>query len=195
MANQSFTTASGIVVFLTAAALLLFNAVLWTGVVPRSWEYPGYLSLTILLVFSMVALYIRHLQQARWFLHLGFILVVASLLFSTGFSYYATFAFPILREQFPDAVRAVLGGPISLMLWVAMGLGLVGNALFFSATLVARVLPRWVSIVALAAAALSLLMLPYNAADLVGAVALLGAGASLVGSARKTAALQPQPTG
>lgn len=196
MSNTTFRQISGLVAVLSAAALIVFNAVLWTGVIPRSWEYAGYVYLNILLVFSVFGLYAAHLERrSSVVLHIGFVLIVLSLIFTIGFDFYAAYAFPVLQAQFPDAVKAVLSGPIRGPMNASMFLGILGYLVFFGAAIAARVLPRWSSALIILSALTSILMLPYNISGVIGAVGLLGAGVSLMRGMQSRTAMQPQTAG
>jgi hypothetical protein len=194
MSYSTLIRMCGLVVILTGAAVILFNAVLWTGVIPRTWEYPGYLFLQTLLLFSLFAIFTRHVERSSALLLAGLFLTAIDLVFGVGFSYYASFAFPILKAQFPDAVRAVLSGPVGTISMLSMGLGLLGNILFYIAVLRARILPRWPAVVVIVSQVLGLAMLPYNIPVMVAAVGMIGIGfAMYTGSVTRGAALQPQP--
>lgn len=186
MSHSPFTRLAGLVILLAAAAVLVFNAALWTGVIPRSWEYPGYFYLNILLSFALTGLYIRHLGKAGSLLHSGYALSAVSLFLTIGFTFYAAFAFPILQAQFPEAVGAVLSGPVNTTLVAALILGVIGNLLFFVAVFRARELPRWTIMVLLASVIATVFMLPYNIPVIVAAVGLLGSGASMLANRRGT---------
>jgi len=133
MSYPSFNRLAGVVTTATGAAVIAFNAVLLPRLIPTNWEYPGYLILNSLLVFALTALYIRHLQHSSILLHLGYLLSAAGLILSIGFSFYAVFAFPTLRAQFPDAVGAVLSGPMNAALMASLIVGVIGNLLFYVA--------------------------------------------------------------
>lgn len=180
MFNPSINRLTGIVTFASGAAVIAFNAVLLPRLVPSTWEYPGYLTLNSLLVFAITALYIRHLQHSSVLLHLGYSLSAVGLFLSIGFSFYAVFAFPTLQAQFPDAVRAVLSGPMGGALMASMIFGVIGNLIFYAAMLRARLIPRWVSAVLILSALSSIAMLPYNIPAILGSVGLVGAGVSML---------------
>ncbi|RPJ44934.1 MAG: hypothetical protein EHM21_09780 [Chloroflexi bacterium] len=180
MSYHSYTRLTGIVTIAAGAAVIIFNAFLLPKIIPASWEYPGYLTLNILLVFALTALYTFHLKRSSVLLHLGYALSAVGLFLSIGFSFYAVFAFPTLRAQFPDAVGAVLSGPMNTALLASMLLGVVGNLLFYVALLLAREIPRWAAIVLITAAVLSIAMLPYNIPALLASIGLIGAGVSMV---------------
>ena len=195
---MSYTTLNrigGLIVMLAGIAAILFNAVLWTGVIPRSWEYPGYLVLQTLFLFALIALLVRHAERPGVLLLVGFTLATIDGVLSRGFSYYASFAFPILRDQFPDAVQAVLSGPVGTISMVTLAIGLLGNIMFFAATLRAKIVPRWASILVIFATLLVLAMPPYNLAVIIGSVGYIGIGyAMFAGKSARTSTLQAQPT-
>jgi hypothetical protein len=176
MPYHVFTRFSGFVVLVAGALAILFNAMLWTQLIPRTLEYPGYLTLQILFIFTLIAILILHIQNLGVLLVVGFVLSLVSLIIDAGFSYYATFAFPILRAQFPDAVSAVLGGPVGSLSIVSMGVGLVGNLLFYFAVMRAGIVPRWITVVLILATLLTLAMLPYNLSVILSGFGLTAMG-------------------
>jgi hypothetical protein len=180
MSYSTLNRFGGAVVLVSSAAAVLFNAVLWTGIIPRSWEYPGYLALQTLFLFTLVAILIRHVQRAGVLLLVGFALAAIELVFSLGFSYYASFAFPILRDQFPDAVSAVLSGPVGSLSKVMLAVGMLGNILFYAAVLRARQVPRWAPAVVIFSQVLGLAMLPYNIPVIIASIGLAGIGYAML---------------
>jgi hypothetical protein len=176
MPNNVFTRFSGFVVLLAGGLTILFNTMLWTQLIPRTLEYPGYLGLQILFIFTLIAILILHIQNPGVLLVVGFVMSLVSLIIDAGFSYYATFAFPILQAQFPDAVSAVLDGPVGSLGIVSMGLGLVGNLLFYFAVIQAGLVPRWITVVLILATLLTLAMLPYNLSVILSGFGLIAMG-------------------
>jgi hypothetical protein len=192
MSYANLNRIGGVVVLAAAAAAILFNAVLWTGVIPRTWEYPGYLALQTLFILALVAVLVRHVERPGVLLLSGFALAVVDLVFGVGFSYYASFAFPILQSQFPDAVGAVLSGPVGTISMAMLVIGILGNILFHVGVLRARLVPRWAPAVVIFSQVLGLAMLPYNIPVVIGCIGLTGIGYSMLSGSRK-AGLQFQP--
>jgi len=192
MSYASYTRLAGLVTLIAGAAVILFNAVLLPGLIPSAWEYPGYLALNVLLVFALTALFTRHLHNSGVLLHAGYVLSAVSLFLSIGFTFYATYAFPVLQAQFPEAVRAVLSGPLSTAVTASMILGILGNLLFYVAVLRAREIPRWAAIVLITSAVLAVAMLPYNIPAIVASIGLVAAGYSMVTERRTVLVAQPQ---
>jgi hypothetical protein len=194
MPYAAFTRLSGYVVLFTGALTILFNAFLWTGIIPRTFEYPGYLVLQTLFLFSLVSILILHIQRPGILLVTGFVLALVDNILGAGFSYYASFAFPILRAQFPDAVPAVLGGPLGAVTMVSMGLGILGNLLFYAGVLRAAIVPRWAPVVMIGSQVISLAMLPFNIPVIIACVGLVGIGFAMTSMKPSPApVLKPQP--
>jgi hypothetical protein len=194
MPYTAFTRFSGFVVLLAGGLAILFNVMLWIQLIPRTLEYPGYLTLQILFIFTLIAILILHIQNPGVLLVVGFVLSLVSLIIDAGFSYYATFAFPILRAQFPDAVSAVLGGPVGSLSIVSMGLGLVGNLLFYFAVIRSGIVPRWITVVLILATLLTLAMLPYNLSVILTGFGLTAIGFFMMSNkADFTPGLEPNP--
>jgi hypothetical protein len=193
MSYATLKQIGGIVVMVAAAAAIMFNAVLWTSVVPRAWEYPGYLTLQTLFLFALVVVLVRHVERPGVLLLAGSALAIIGLVFEMGFSYYASFAFPILRSQFPDAVPVVLGGPVGTIMMASVVFGIIGNILFYVGVLRAGLLPRWAPGVVIFSQVLGLAMLPYNIPVIVGCVGLFGIGYSMLNDRTEPVLkLQPQ---
>lgn len=180
MSYTTFVRLAGFAIMVAASVVILFNAFLAPGLVPSHWEYPGYLALNMLLVFALTALYIYHLERSGVLLHAGFVLSAISLFLTIGFCFYAVFAFPTLRAQFPEAVKVVLSGPMNSAIMASMIAGVAGNLLFYIATLRAGQIPRWTSMVLIISAVLILAMLPYNIPAILASIGLIGAGYSMV---------------
>ena len=194
MSYAAYNRIRGFVVLMTGALTILFNALLWTNVIPRTWEYPGYLILQSLFLFSLVSVLVHHIAHPGILLLAGFVLATLDLIFGFSFSYYASFAFPILRDQFPDAVSAVLGGPVGSISMISMALGIVGNILFYSGVLRSGIVPRWAPIVVIISQLLGLAMLPYNIPVILACVGLVGIGYSMMSQKTvQSLALEPHP--
>jgi hypothetical protein len=196
MSTSSLNRVGGVVVLLAGISTILFNAALWTGLAPRSLEYPGYLGLQILFLFALVAILIRHAARPGVLLLAGFSLAAVDLLFGVGFSYYASFAFPILRAEFPDAVRAVLNGPVGTISMLSMATGILGNILFYTGAFRARLVPRWAPVVVIFSQVLGVAMLPNNIPVIIACIGLAGIGLSMLAVRPTTVAdLKTQPAG
>lgn len=71
MSANSLNRMAAIVLILSAASVLVFNALLIPGLMPAGWVYPGYLAISALLVFALTAVYAYHLRRAGALLHVG----------------------------------------------------------------------------------------------------------------------------
>jgi hypothetical protein len=180
MSRMTLNRISGIVVLVTAAATISFNVLLWTGFIPRTWEYPGYLTLQTMFLFTLVAILIHHVERPGLLLLSGFTLATVDLVFGLGFSYYASFVFPVIRAHSPDVVRAVLSGPVGTLSMITMAIGILGNILFYSGVLRARLVPRWSAAVVIFSQVLAVAMLPYNIPVIVACAGLLGIGYAML---------------
>jgi hypothetical protein len=194
MSHPTLTRLSALAIFVPALLNILFSVTLPIGLVPAGLEYPAYLVLYGLFVFTLVAFYARVSRRAGLVGLTGFIFSAIAIFLAIGFNYYAALVFPILRDQFPGAIQPILSGPVNGMVMAGFVLTVLGNLLLFASALRVRDLPRWAIWMAIVGSLVTAGMLPYNVSGVIISIGLIGVAQRLWSEAHRPApALQPQP--
>jgi hypothetical protein len=179
MSYKMFLRICGLIAILSFAVTTLFNIGLAVQVVPAAWEYGGYLLVYGLFAFVLIGFYAGQVEQAGYLGLVGFIFSMIGIFLSIIWTGYASLVFPILRNQFPDAIQPVLQGPLGAATMINMYLGFLGNLLFYIATLRAKVYPTpavWIVILGLV---LSWLPLPLNLGTIITTIGIGWIGLSM----------------
>lgn len=179
MSYHKFVRISGLIAISTFVVTALFNIGLGVQIVPTSWEYGGYLLVYILFAFVLTGVYFRQVDQAGYLGWVGFVISMIGIFLSIIWTGYASLVFPVLRNQFPDAIRPILQGPLGAATMVNMYLGFLGNLLFYIATLRAGIFPRAATWIVIAGLLLSWLPLPLNLGTIVITIGLAWFGYSM----------------
>jgi hypothetical protein len=192
MSYTKFFRLSGLIAMLSFAVTLLFNIGLFANIVPRSWEYWGYLVMTVLFTFALIGVYARQIDKAGYLGLVGFFLAEIGLFLSIIWFGYASLVFPVLRTQFPEAIQPILGGPLGAAVVVNMYLGFLGNLIFYIATIRAKVLPAWGAWVVIAGLVIGFFPVPLNLGTIISAAGLAWLGYAMW-SAQTTYAPSVEP--
>lgn len=115
---------------------------------------PFKLAMSMLFLAGLAGLYARQVKESGWLGLVGFLALSVSWALQTAFIFAETFILPVLATPAPQFVDSFLGivngvpgtltiGALPAVYSVAGLLYMLGGVLFGSATLRARVLPRW----------------------------------------------------
>lgn len=176
MSYHKFIKISGFTAMLTFVVTTLFNIGLSTKFVPASWEYSGYLLVYILFAFVLTGIYFRQVDQAGYLGWAGFVVSMICVFLSIIWTGYASLVFPVLRSQFPDAIRPVLQGPLGAATMINMYLGFLGNLLFYIATLRAGIFPKAATWIVIAGLVIAWLPVPMNLGTIITTLGLAWMG-------------------
>ncbi|HEX6304283.1 MAG TPA: hypothetical protein VFZ76_08845 [Anaerolineales bacterium] len=193
MSYIKFFRLSGLIAMLSFAVTLLFNIGLFANFIPRSWEYWGYLVMTVLFTLALIGVYVRQVDKAGYLGLVGFFLAEIGMFLSIIWFGYASLVFPVLRTQFPEAIQSILGGPLGIAIMVNMYLGFLGNLIFYMATIRAKVLPAWGAWMVIAGLVIGFFPVPLNLGTIISAAGLAWLGYAMWSAQTKYApSVQPQ---
>ena len=134
---------------------------------------------SVLILFGLVGLHLRQSEAAGMLGLAGFLVAFLGTALVVGAAWTQVFVFPSLAVEAPDFLDAEqVAGPVDAGFSLSFAVAAVGWALFGVGALVARSYPRWVAVVLVAAALVSLLPFAGIGTDLAFGVAV-----ALVGSA------------
>ncbi len=189
---------SGLVGLLAGGLTVLFNLALIAGIVSPAVDNPRVMGTILLTIFALIGFYAYQHARAGLLGLLGFVITVMALVVNVSFRYVAIFVVPVLQAQYPDALKAVSQGPITVFISVIFLLFVVGYVLFGIATLRADMLPRWTAWLLIVGPVVNYLGMMIPLASPLGSV-LIGVGIAgmgyelWAGPRWRVAAPEPQP--